>query len=93
MNDEASSARISEHEDEPHQFIRKSSPIARNSRNATCGTRLGALPMERRSSATRDSMQPRSAAFNTNTVGFCVTHSGSCKVNGQGILMISGAYF
>ena len=93
MIDKASSARISEHGDKPHQFIRKSSPTARNSRNATCGTRLGAPSMERRSSVKRDRMQPRSAAFNTNTVGFCMTHIGSCKVNGQGTLMTSGAYF
>ena len=56
-----------------HQLIKKSSPIARNSRNATCGTRLGAPLIERVSSARRDRMQPNSAAFSASMVGFCAT--------------------
>ena len=54
-----------------HQLMRTSSPTARNSRKATCGTRLGAPVMESVRSARRERMQPRSAAFSASTVGFC----------------------
>ena len=59
-----------------HQLIRKRSPTARNSRKATCGTRLGAPVIERVSRARREKMQPRSAAFSARIVGFCST----CRV-------------
>lgn len=47
------------------------SPMARNSRKPTCGTRPGVPLMQRTKRASRDRMQPNRAAFKARTVGFC----------------------